>query len=102
METVTDAWPPAVLVRAGEPVHVPSIELTIHFVAPLPLPGAPDDDFYLALNLLLYDLGDEHSYFQSPEEVAEADAAYAGNADFVGIGVHCATGSALFAASTHA
>ncbi len=49
--------------------------------------GLTDDDFYLVLKLLLYDLGDDHSYFQSPQEVKEADAEFAGNNDYVGIGV---------------
>ena len=49
--------------------------------------GLTDDDFYYVLNLVLYDLGDEHSYFESPAEADESDAEFAGNIDFVGIGV---------------
>lgn len=49
--------------------------------------GLTDDDFYFVLNLVLYDLGDDHSYFESPEEADQADAEFAGNIDYVGIGV---------------
>lgn len=49
--------------------------------------GLTDDDFYYALNLVLYDLGDDHSYFESPEEADASDAEFAGNIDYVGIGV---------------
>ncbi|MCC7360771.1 MAG: PDZ domain-containing protein [Anaerolineales bacterium] len=49
--------------------------------------GLTDDDFYYALNLVLYDLGDDHSYFESPVEAAQADQEFAGNIDYVGIGV---------------
>ncbi|MCC6188297.1 MAG: PDZ domain-containing protein [Anaerolineales bacterium] len=49
--------------------------------------GLTDQDFYQALNALLAELGDDHSYFESPDEAAESDAAYAGNNDYVGIGV---------------
>lgn len=49
--------------------------------------GLTDDDFYWAMNALLYELGDDHSSFESPAEAEAADASYAGNNDFVGIGV---------------
>ncbi len=49
--------------------------------------GLTDDDFYYVLNLVLYDLGDDHSYFESPAEADQADAEFSGNIDYVGIGV---------------
>ena len=38
---ITDAWLPAVFVRLTEPNAVPTIDLTIHFRAELPLPAGP-------------------------------------------------------------
>jgi C-terminal peptidase prc len=49
--------------------------------------GLADDDFYLAMDNMLAELGDEHSYFESPEEVRQADAQFAGQTDYVGVGV---------------
>ena len=34
-----DAWLPPVFIRAGHPVGVPTIDLTVHFLAPLPPEG---------------------------------------------------------------
>lgn len=48
--------------------------------------GLSDDDFYLAMNGMVSELGDGHSYVLSPTQVAEADAELAGRVDFVGIG----------------
>ncbi len=45
----TDAWAPAVFSRLPGPVGVPTIDLTIHFRARLPRPGARADDFHLAV-----------------------------------------------------
>jgi acyl-CoA thioesterase len=42
-----DAWAPAVFPVATQPVIAPTIDLTMHFRAPLPVPGAKADDFYL-------------------------------------------------------
>jgi acyl-CoA thioesterase len=39
-----DAWIPAVFSRFDEPVGVPTVDLTVHFRAPLPRPA---DDWYL-------------------------------------------------------
>ena len=36
---LTDAWLPAAFVRVDEPVIVPTLDLTIHFRAPLPVDG---------------------------------------------------------------
>lgn len=49
--------------------------------------GLTDDDFYLAMDDLITALGDDHSYFESPSEAKATDAGFAGNNDFVGIGV---------------
>jgi acyl-CoA thioesterase len=48
-----DSWPPAVMQRAQH-LHapgrgVPTVDLTVHFRARLPLPDASPEDFYLAL-----------------------------------------------------
>ena len=37
---------------------------------------------------MITELGDEHSWFESPVEVAAADAELAGSNDFVGIGIY--------------
>jgi acyl-CoA thioesterase len=42
-----DAWAPAIFPVATEPVIAPTIDLTMHFRAPLPVSGARADDFYL-------------------------------------------------------
>lgn len=44
---VTDAWVPAIFTRVGEPLVVPTIDLTVHFRSALPRPGASPDDFAL-------------------------------------------------------
>src|SRR4051812_25447739 len=38
---ITDAWLPAVFIRLAQPNAVPTIDLTIHFRAELPLPPGP-------------------------------------------------------------
>lgn len=50
----SDSWPPAVFFRDWQGTElpargVPTIELTVHFRASLPLPRARPDDFYLTL-----------------------------------------------------
>jgi acyl-CoA thioesterase len=42
-----DAWAPAVLPRTKRRVIAPTIDLTMHFRVPLPLPSAQPDDYYL-------------------------------------------------------
>jgi acyl-CoA thioesterase len=46
-----DSFPPAVFSRMGGPLGagVPTIDLTVHFRAPLPPPGARPDDWVLAV-----------------------------------------------------
>jgi acyl-CoA thioesterase len=45
---ITDAAIPAVFGRVEEPIIVPTVDLTIHFRSPLPLPDAQPDDWVLA------------------------------------------------------
>lgn len=49
--------------------------------------GMTDDNFYLAMDEMISRLGDDHSVYLSPMEAREEDAIYAGNSDYVGIGV---------------
>jgi len=46
---ITDAWVPPVFSRTREPIVVPTIDLTVHFRASLPLPEATPDDYLLAV-----------------------------------------------------
>jgi carboxyl-terminal processing protease len=50
--------------------------------------GLSDDNFYSAMKGLISELGDNHSRFESPANVAAADAALAGQIDYVGIGTY--------------
>jgi acyl-CoA thioesterase len=45
---ITDAWIPPVFGRIAEPMYVPTIDLTVHFRAALPVAGATPTDFVLA------------------------------------------------------
>jgi acyl-CoA thioesterase len=49
MTAYADGWVPAVFSRTREPIGVPTVDLTIHFRAPLPLAGATPDDYYLVV-----------------------------------------------------
>lgn len=49
--------------------------------------GLDNTGFYNAMYEMIARLGDNHSYFLSPEDVAMEDANYAGQHDYVGIGV---------------
>ncbi|MGH2524692.1 MAG: S41 family peptidase, partial [Anaerolineales bacterium] len=49
--------------------------------------GLTDEDFYQAMDLMLAELGDEHSRFDSPEAVAMAEAEFEGRIDYVGVGI---------------
>jgi C-terminal peptidase prc len=49
--------------------------------------GLSDEDFYHAMGEMVFRLGDDHSTFFSPEQAAEEDAGYAGDYNYVGIGV---------------
>ncbi|GAB4496775.1 MAG: S41 family peptidase [Anaerolineales bacterium] len=50
--------------------------------------GLTTEDFYLAMDEMIAALGDEHSVYLNPLQVAEEDAEYAGNRDYVGIGIY--------------
>jgi len=49
--------------------------------------GMDTETFYKKLQNLISELGDEHSYFQSPSEIMAENARLAGRSQFVGIGV---------------
>ncbi|HEY2980756.1 MAG TPA: S41 family peptidase [Anaerolineales bacterium] len=49
--------------------------------------GLSTEAFYEEMQALVDELGDDHSHFESPVEVAESDAELAGSSEFVGIGV---------------
>mgnify|MGYP001156074002 FL=1 len=49
--------------------------------------GLDNADFYMAMYEMITRLGDEHSFYLSPEAVAEQEANYAGQHDYVGIGI---------------
>jgi carboxyl-terminal processing protease len=48
--------------------------------------GLSNDEFYAAMQAMISELGDEHSYFQSPAEIAAETARLTKGADFVGVG----------------
>ncbi|OHE81380.1 MAG: hypothetical protein A3G75_14090 [Verrucomicrobia bacterium RIFCSPLOWO2_12_FULL_64_8] len=48
--------------------------------------GLSDEDFYVAMAALVGELGDEHSYFQSPQRIREEKKNLASQYDFVGVG----------------
>ena len=48
--------------------------------------GLSDADFYGAMQSMIAELGDEHSYFQSPEQIKAEKAELASQYNFVGIG----------------
>lgn len=51
--------------------------------------AAPDDEtFWLIMQALIDSLGDDHSSFLTPEDVAEEDLASSGDLDYVGVGVY--------------
>ena len=49
--------------------------------------GLTNDEFYLAMKDMIARLGDDHSNYFSPEEARKLDANFAGDYNFVGIGV---------------
>lgn len=50
--------------------------------------GLSTEEFYTAMQTMIFELGDEHSYYESPVEVAQSEADLAGNTDYVGVGVY--------------
>jgi len=53
--------------------------------------GLTDEAFYQAMREMIDELGDDHSVFYSPEEVAEEEAELSGQFDYVGIGIYVVT-----------
>jgi len=49
--------------------------------------GLRDDDFYAVMGRMVAELGDQHSYFESPSAAAADDTANSQGQNFVGIGV---------------
>lgn len=49
--------------------------------------GLTDADFYVTMDNLIVELGDEHSDFEDPEEVIQIDADTSGTNNYVGVGV---------------
>jgi C-terminal peptidase prc len=49
--------------------------------------GLDTEAFYTQMTSMLGELGDDHSYFESPAEVAQSEAELAGTSEYVGIGV---------------
>lgn len=50
--------------------------------------GLDTETFYLEMQHLIAELNDEHSYFESPVMVAQANRDYAGEDTYVGVGVY--------------
>jgi carboxyl-terminal processing protease len=50
--------------------------------------GLKSEDFYSEMQSMVTDLGDEHSSFESPVDVAESSAELAGTNEFVGVGIY--------------
>jgi carboxyl-terminal processing protease len=50
--------------------------------------GLDTQSFYNEMSLMIEELGDEHSFFLSPLEVAESEAELRGDIEFVGVGIY--------------
>ncbi len=50
--------------------------------------GLDTEALYLQMNEMIYELGDEHSFFLSPADVKRSEAELEGNNEFVGIGIY--------------
>jgi carboxyl-terminal processing protease len=50
--------------------------------------GLDTQAFYNEMSLMIEELGDEHSFFLSPVEVAESEAELRGDVEFVGVGIY--------------
>jgi len=49
--------------------------------------SAPDEDFYALMTTMVTELNDDHSIFLNPEEAAEEDLLFSGDAAFDGVGM---------------
>ena len=50
--------------------------------------GLDTQSFYDEMSTMITELGDEHSFFLSPAEVAESEAELRGDVEFVGVGIY--------------
>ena len=50
--------------------------------------GLDTSSFYNEMSAMIEELGDEHSFFLSPEAVAESEAELRGDIEFVGVGIY--------------
>ena len=50
--------------------------------------GLDTQSFYHEMAAMIEELGDEHSFFLSPQEVAESEAELRGDVEFVGVGIY--------------
>jgi carboxyl-terminal processing protease len=50
--------------------------------------GLDTPSFYQAMSAMIEELGDEHSFFLSPQESTESEAELRGDIEFVGVGVY--------------
>jgi C-terminal peptidase prc len=50
--------------------------------------GMSTEDFYLAMLEMVVSLGDEHSYFMNPRQVAQDEAEFAGRLEYAGVGIY--------------
>jgi C-terminal peptidase prc len=50
--------------------------------------GLDTSSFYNEMSAMIQELGDEHSFFLSPEAVAESEAELRGDIEFVGVGIY--------------
>jgi carboxyl-terminal processing protease len=50
--------------------------------------GLDTQSFYNEMFVMIGELGDEHSFFLSPQEVAESEAELRGDIEFVGVGIY--------------
>lgn len=50
--------------------------------------GLAAEEFYSAMQTMVAELGDEHSGFESPADVAQSEADLSGNNDYVGVGIY--------------
>lgn len=50
--------------------------------------GLDTESFYQAMSEMVFELGDEHSFFLSPNEARESEDRLEGNLEFVGVGIY--------------
>ena len=49
--------------------------------------GLSDEAFYQAMDHMIAELGDEHSFFENPDEARETNAQFEGTFEYVGVGI---------------